>query len=75
MAVAETRKGPLGVLNIREAVDRDVMLNAYTIQAARVLLMDKKIGSIEPGKQADFILVDRDVRTIDPGSLKGTQVL
>ena len=50
------------------------MLYAYTINAAKALMRDKEIGSIEPGKSADLILVDRDVMTIDPESFKDTRV-
>lgn len=57
--------GPNGVLNKHEIVSRTEMLNAYTIHAAQALMMDKQIGSIEPGKQADFVLVDRDVMNVD----------
>ena len=37
--------------------------------------MEKNIGSIEPGKYADIILVDRDVLTITPEAVKDTKVL
>jgi len=35
------------------------MLYAYTINAAKALLMEKSIGSIKSRKQADMILIDR----------------
>jgi hypothetical protein len=34
-----------------------------------------KIGSIAPGKQADFAVVDRDVLTIPAEELRGTKIL
>ena len=38
-----------------------------TIDAAQVLRWDEEIGSIEPGKAADVVLVDGDnVRLLDP---------
>lgn len=75
MARAETRKGPLGVLDSTQCMPRGAMLQAYTINAARALRMEGQIGSIEPGKLADMVLVDRDVLTVSPESLSQTQVL
>ncbi|HEY5750548.1 MAG TPA: amidohydrolase [Chryseolinea sp.] len=72
--VAETRLGKLGVLNLRESMPRAEMLKAYTINAAKVL-WNTTIGSIEPGKQADLVLVDRDVLKVSAEDVKGTQVL
>ena len=50
-------------------------LDAYTRGAAYAGFADDKIGSLEPGKWADFILADRDPTTADPQSLARTQVL
>jgi predicted amidohydrolase YtcJ len=75
MAQAITRVGPLGVLNIKEAVDRETMFYAYTLNAARTIGLEKQIGSLTPGKQADFIVLDRDVFTVDTKALSDTQVL
>jgi predicted amidohydrolase YtcJ len=72
---AETRKGPLGVLNPDERVPRIAMLYAYTRNAARAVGLADKIGSIAPGKQADLVLVDRDVLTVPPEELRETRVL
>jgi predicted amidohydrolase YtcJ len=75
MAQAITRVGPLGVLNIKEAVDRETMFYAYTLNAARTIGLEKQIGSLTPGKQADFIVLDRDVFAVDTKALSDTQVL
>ena len=72
---AETRKGPMGVLNASEDMPREAMLYAYTINSARAMNQQAVIGSIEPGKQADLTLVDRDVLTVSAEQLKATRVL
>jgi len=72
---AETRRGKLDVLDANEIMPRMEMLKAYTINAARLMMKEKSIGSIEPGKQADFVLLDRDVTTIPTDQVKQTKVL
>lgn len=37
--------------------------------------MEKQIGSLAVGKQADFIILDRDVFEVDDEALKETKVL
>nr|WP_298144205.1 amidohydrolase [uncultured Pseudomonas sp.] len=75
IAQASTRKGPLGVLNGAESIDRESMFYAYTLNAAKALRLDAQIGSLAPGKQADLIVLDRDVFTVSDEELFDTQVL
>ncbi|MDB5995332.1 MAG: amidohydrolase [Pseudomonas sp.] len=72
---AVSRQGPKGVLNKDEAIDRETMFQAYTLNAARTLQLDGQIGSLKPGKQADLIVLDRDVFQVEPEALRDTQVL
>lgn len=72
---AETRLGSLGVLDSTQCMPRIDMVYAYTINSAKLLMMDKSIGSIEPGKYADMILVDRDILTVSPEAMRDTKVL
>jgi predicted amidohydrolase YtcJ len=72
---AETRKGPAGVLDAGQRVPREAMLYAYTLNAARALDQQRRIGSIAPGKQADLTLLDRDVLTVTAEEARDTKVL
>jgi predicted amidohydrolase YtcJ len=72
---AETRMGPMGVLDSTQCMPRMEMLYAYTINAAKALRAEKMIGSLEPGKYADIILLDRDILSINAQAMKDTRVL
>lgn len=50
-------------------------LSAYTRGSAYAGFAEDRIGSLEPGKWADFVLVDRDPTKVDAQALARTQVL
>ena len=75
IAQASTREGPMGVLNAAESIDRKTMFYAYTLNAAKALRLEQRIGSLVPGKQADLIVLDRDVFNVSDAELFDTQVL
>lgn len=72
---AETRKGSEGVLDPEQRMPRAAMLYAYTRNSARALNQLDTIGTIASGKQADLVLVDRDVMTVPAEELRATKVL
>ena len=50
-------------------------LARFTRDAAYAGFAEDRIGSLEPGKWADFIIIDRDPTQVDAQSLARTQVL
>lgn len=50
-------------------------LRAFTLDAAYAAHHEKTMGTLEPGKWADFILIDRDLFKIKPEKIWSTQVL
>ena len=68
----ETAKGVYGKqpFGTAEAVDIHTALRSYTAWAARQLFLENKIGSIEPGKQADIAVWDKDMYTIPGDDVK-----
>lgn len=62
MATAVTRAaGNEPPLSPAQALDIREVIEAYTINGARMLKMDDVAGSLEVGKSADFIELDRDI--------------
>ena len=53
-----------------ESVDIHTALKSYTIWAAHQLFLEQRIGSLEPGKDADIAVWDRDLYTIPSDDLK-----
>ncbi len=50
-------------------------LRAYTMHPAYIMRSERRTGSLEVGKLADFIVVDRDVFRVAPEEIAGTRVL
>ncbi len=48
---------------------------AYTINAAYVMRQESVVGSLEVNKEADFIVLDRDLFEISADDIKNTKVL
>jgi predicted amidohydrolase YtcJ len=77
MWVTITRKAKLydGRLHPEEALSREQALRFYTINNARLMFLEDKIGSLEAGKLADLIVVDRDILTCPVDDIKDTRCL
>jgi len=63
------------VLGPEERIDVELALELITLGAARTLRLDNEIGSIEPGKRADFAILGDDPTADDGTGLKDIPVL
>jgi predicted amidohydrolase YtcJ len=62
------RVGPEHELTVEEA------LRAHTVDAARALVLDDRLGSVEVGKLADLVVLDGDLRAASPEGLRALDV-
>ncbi|MBI4464465.1 MAG: amidohydrolase family protein [Acidobacteria bacterium] len=71
-----TRKAMDGnVYAPHERIDRVQALKAHTIWGAYYLLREDQIGSLKPGKWADFIILDRDYLAVPEDDIPKILVL
>jgi predicted amidohydrolase YtcJ len=73
-AVNRTMREGGGVLNPAERISVDDALRAVTIDAAWQCRTDHIVGSIQPGKYADLVLLDRDPYSVDPSEIGAIRI-
>ncbi|WP_294393901.1 amidohydrolase [uncultured Sphingomonas sp.] len=78
LAAAVTREDkagdPPGGFLPEQKITLTQALAAFTTGAAYAAKAEDRVGSLEPGHYADFILLDRDPFAIDPRALRDTKV-
>ncbi|HEY0341255.1 MAG TPA: amidohydrolase family protein, partial [Steroidobacteraceae bacterium] len=77
--VAITRMGPAGETRTPflpdERINLPEALAAFTINAAYTNRLEKTTGSLEPGKNADLVVLDRNLFDIAPTEIAKARVL
>jgi len=73
----QTAKGTYGPapFGMAEAVDIHAALRSYTAWGARQMFLEKKIGTLEVGKQADIAVWDRDLYSVPTEQIKDMKCL
>lgn len=66
---------PEGGFRIEEGLTREEILKGMTIWAAYSNFEESEKGSIEPGKFADFVVLDQDIMTVDLSLIPKVKVL
>ena len=74
-AVSRTTPDGRNILNHAEAISPENALKAMTLNAAIQLGQQEEIGSVEPGKKADFTLLNLDPLVVKPEGLHMLKVL
>ncbi len=69
----QTERG--GVDKPEQRLSREQALQLYTINNAYLNFEERKKGSLEPGKLADLIMIDRDVLSCPADDIKQTKVV
>jgi len=79
METAITRQGATGELNepllLEESIDLKTAIDAFTINAAYVNKLETQTGSLEVGKLADLVVLDRNLFEIEVHDISETNAL
>jgi len=75
VARQDSKGFPAGGFQMENALTREQTIRGMTIWAAKANRMEKQVGSIEIGKKADFIILDKDLMKIPTDSILQVKVL
>jgi len=66
---------PAGGFQTENALTREQALRGITIWAAKADFLEKEVGSIEVGKKADFVIMDKDIMQVADSAVLRTKVV
>lgn len=58
-----------------QRLTREQALRGFTLDAAYAGFAESRVGSLEPGKQADFVMLSADIMKIPPAAIPATRVI
>lgn len=65
---------PAEGFQMENALSREETIKGMTIWAAKAGFLDKEVGSLEAGKKADFIILDKDLMSVPETDILKTKV-
>ena len=74
MARQDSKGFPAGGFQMENALTREQTIRGMTIWAAKANRMEKLVGSLEVGKKADFIMLDKDLMKVPTDSILHVKV-
>jgi len=75
VARQDAKSFPVGGFQMENGLTREQTIRGMTIWAAKANRMEKQVGSIEIGKKADFIFLDKDLMKVPTDSILQVKVL
>jgi predicted amidohydrolase YtcJ len=75
VARQDSKGFPAGGFQMENALTREQVIRGMTIWAAKSNRMEKQVGSLEVGKKADFIILDKDLMKVPTDSILQVKVL
>jgi predicted amidohydrolase YtcJ len=75
VARQDSKGFPAGGFQMENALTREQTIRGMTIWAAKANRMEKQVGSIEVGKKADFIILDKDLMKVPSDIILHVKVL
>ena len=66
---------PVNGFQTENALTREETIRGMTIWAAKADFLEKEVGSIEVGKKADFIILDKDLMKVNENDILNTKVV
>ena len=75
VARQDSKGFPAGGFQMENALTREQTIRGMTIWAAKANRMEKQVGSLEVGKKADFIILDKDLMKVPTDSILQIKVL
>jgi len=75
VAISRKARDYPGRLHPEEALTREQAIRFYTINNAKLLFLEDQVGSLEVGKLADLVVLDRDLLTCPEDEIRDSRAL